>query len=256
MEIQLLRHATLAVTFGGRRLLVDPMLSPAAAMDPVGNAGDERRIPLVELPLSAAELAELLAGLDAILVTHTHRDHWDALAAQLLPRGLPLFCQPPDAVAFAGAGFTDVRPVEASLAWDGVTLHRTGGRHGTGEIGAKMGAVSGFVLAAPGEPTLYVAGDTIWCDEVAAALEAHRPDVVVANAGAAQFLVGDPITMSADDVITLRRAAGAARVIAVHMDTINHCRLTRAKLREALAGAGLGAEVLIPADGERLSLQS
>lgn len=56
MEIQLLRHATLLVTFGGKRLLIDPMLSPAGALDPMGNAADTRRIPLVELPLSEAEL--------------------------------------------------------------------------------------------------------------------------------------------------------------------------------------------------------
>ncbi len=54
-----------------------------------------------------------------------------------------------------------------------------------------MGAVSGFVLAAAGEPTLYIAGDTIWCEEVRTALEQHQPDVVVVNAGAAQLAEGD-----------------------------------------------------------------
>jgi len=57
MEIQLLRHATLLVTIGARRLLVDPMLSPAEAMDPVPNAGNDRRIPLVDLPMDEAALA-------------------------------------------------------------------------------------------------------------------------------------------------------------------------------------------------------
>jgi hypothetical protein len=47
---------------------------------------------------------------------------------------------------------------------------RTGGRHGTGEIGEKMGPVSGYVLRGPGEPVVYIAGDTVWCPEVAAAL--------------------------------------------------------------------------------------
>lgn len=253
MEIQLLRHATLVVLFAGRRLLVDPMLSAAGAMDPVANAGDDRRIPLVELPLSADELASLIATVDAVLVTHKHRDHWDARAVELLPRELPVLCQPPDATVFSVAGFTDVRPVDATLEWGGLTLQRTGGRHGTGEVGARMGAVSGFVLRAAAEPTLYIAGDTVWCDEVAAALATHRPDVVVLNAGAAQFLAGDPITMSADDVAAVCRAAPQARVVAVHMETLNHCRLTRAALAEAMAAAGLGDRVSIPADGERLS---
>lgn len=252
MEIQLLRHATLLVTFGGRRLLVDPMLSPAGAMDPVANAGDDRRIPLVGLPLPDAELSGLLAALDAALVTHTHRDHWDATAMRLLPRGLPVLCQPADAATIAGAGFADVRPVESALGWGGLTLRRTSGRHGTGEVGARMGPVSGFVLTARGEPALYLAGDTVWCDEVAAALVAHAPDVVVLNAGAAQLLVGDPITMTADDVAAVCRAAPRAHVVAVHMEAVNHCRLTRAGLSEALEAAGLRGRVSIPADGQRL----
>ena len=253
MEMQLLRHATLLVIYGGRRLLVDPMLSPAGAMDPVANAGDDRRIPLVDLPLDDAALGALLATLDAAIVTHLHRDHWDARAAALLRPDLPLFCQPGDAATLAAAGFSAVTPVEGEAHWAGLTLTRTGGRHGTGEIGRRMGQVSGFVLRAAGEPVLYLAGDTIWCDEVAAALAAHRPAVAVLNSGAAQFLTGDPITMAADDVIAVCRAAPDLRAVAVHLETINHCRLSRAELRAALDGAGLAARVQIPADGERLT---
>jgi L-ascorbate metabolism protein UlaG (beta-lactamase superfamily) len=254
MEIRLLRHATLLVTIGGRRLLVDPMLSPAGAMDPVGNAGDDRRIPLVDLPVDEAALLALLATADAAIVTHTHRDHWDARAAELLPRDLLLFCQPTDAATFATAGFTAVRPVEEAATWGGITLTRTGGQHGTGEIGRLMGQVSGFVLRAAGEPVLYLAGDTIWCPEVADALAAHRPDVAVLNTGAAQFLTGDPITMTAADVIAVCRAAPELRAIAVHLETINHCRLTRAALRAALVEADLAGRVAIPADGEQMTL--
>lgn len=252
MEIQLLRHATLIVTIGAHRLLVDPMLSPAEAMDPVGNAGDSRRIPLVELPVDNAALAELLATVDAAIVTHTHRDHWDARAAELLRRDLPLFCQPTDAATFATAGFTAVIPVEETATWGDLTLTRTGGQHGTGEIGRLMGLVSGFVLRAAGEPTLYLAGDTIWCAEVEQALATHQPEIAVLNTGAAQFLTGDPITMTAEDVIAVCRAAPEARVIAVHLETINHCRLLRAPLRTAVDEAGVGGRVAIPADGERV----
>ena len=138
------------------------------------------------------------------------------------------------------------------MEWRGIRLARTGGRHGTGEIGAQMAPVSGFVVSAEGSPSLYVAGDTIWCPEVEEALRAHRPDVVVVNAGAARFLEGDPITMTASDVAEVCRAAPGARVIAVHMEAINHCLLTRRELAEELDAEGLGEKVEIPADGETL----
>jgi hypothetical protein len=48
------------------------------------------------------------------------------------------------------------------------------------------------------------------------------------------------------------RAAPEARVIAVHMEAINHCLLTRAELAGALDEQGLKDRVEIPADGETL----
>jgi L-ascorbate metabolism protein UlaG (beta-lactamase superfamily) len=115
-----------------------------------------------------------------------------------------------------------------------------------------MGEVSGYVLRAPGEPALYVAGDTIWCDEVDDALAEHQPEVVVVNAGGARFEHGDPIIMDADDVIETAEAAARAAIVAVHLEALNHCLLTRADLRAAVAAAGVGERVLIPADGEAL----
>jgi L-ascorbate metabolism protein UlaG (beta-lactamase superfamily) len=253
MHILFLRHAALIADLGGTRILVDPMLGPARSMDPVANAANANRIPLVDLPLAEAELRAEIGRLAGVLVTHVHRDHWDAYAREVLPRDLPVLCQPVDEAALREAGFTEVLPVEAERPWRGLHIRRTGGRHGTGEIGQKMGHVSGFVLQAPERPGLYIAGDTIWCPEVGAALQAHAPSVVVVNAGAAQFLTGDPITMTADDVVQVCRARPDAQVVAVHMEAVNHCGLTRAALRERLAQAGCLEQVSIPADGALLA---
>lgn len=254
MKIQLLRHATLVVQLADQTLLVDPMFSHAGAMDPVVNAANTRRIPLSELPLNDDALLELIRQLDGVVVTHTHRDHWDSRAVELLPKHLPLLCQPPDVARFQQEGFTNVLPVETSLTWQGIEFSRTGGQHGTGDIGQKMGHVSGFVLRAAREPSLYIAGDTIWCDEVADALNQHRPDVTVVNAGAAQFLQGDPITMSAADVAEVCRAMPASRVIAVHMEAVNHCLLLRTDLRDYLDRTGYNYQVTIPQDGETITI--
>ena len=247
MEIQLIRHATLLVNLGGKNLLVDPMLSPPGAMPPIQNTPNDLRNPLVPLPDLDLSLV------DAVLVTHTHADHFDEAAAQELRKDLPLLCQPEDEEKFSSGGFSDVRSVDGSLDWEGIEFHRTGGRHGTGEIGARMAPVSGFVLRAPGEPALYVAGDTIWCPEVEAALEEHHPDAVVVNAGAARFNEGDPITMTAGDVAEVVRHAGGATVVAVHMEAINHCLLGREELRSSLVELGASEVVSIPEDGERIA---
>ncbi|NGQ95951.1 MBL fold metallo-hydrolase [Brevibacillus sp. SYP-B805] len=249
MRMQLVRHATLLVEYGGKRLLVDPMFSPAGALPATPNTPNQRPNPLVDLPMDPRSLLDI----DAIVVTHTHRDHLDDAAVAALPKHLPLFSQPEDEEKLRGFGFTRVQPVSTEAAWEGIVFHRTGGQHGTGEIGKAMGPVSGLVLQAEGEPTLYIAGDTVWCDEMEEALAAHQPDIVVVNAGGARFLTGGPITMTAEDIVQTCRKAPQARVVAVHMEAWNHCLLTRRELAEALAAAQLTHQVHIPADGEWLS---
>jgi L-ascorbate metabolism protein UlaG (beta-lactamase superfamily) len=251
MRLWLLRHATVRVHAGGLHLLIDPQLDPAGARPPVEGTPEPRRNPLVELP-EPAQVA--VQDLDAIVVTHLHEDHLDGTALELLPREIPLLCQPPDADTLHGHGFADVRPVDDQTTLGPLTITRTSGHHGTGEIGKRMGPVSGFAIRAEDEGTLYVAGDTIWCHEVAEALDAHRPDVAVVNAGAARFRRGDPITMTADDVVDVAHHAPGARVVAVHMEAVNHCLLTRADLRQRLLEEELAERVTVPEDGTEVPL--
>ncbi len=252
MRLRLIRHATLVLDYAGRRLLVDPMLAAAGELPPIEGTPNPRPNPLVELPCAASEPLE---GLDGMLVTHLHFDHFDDPAAALLPRALPLLCQPPDVGYLKSReGFEAVLPVAERLSWEGIAVTRTGGRHGSGALAEAMAPVSGFVLAAPGEPALYVAGDTVWCEELRDALDAHRPGVVVLNAGGARFLQGDPITMTAQEVVAVAEHAPQARIVVDHMEAIDHCLLTRAELRAAVDAAGVGERVAIPADGESLDL--
>ena len=249
MRLRLIRNATLLVRVADRTLVVDPMLDPAGARPPVEDTANPVRNPLVELPEPPEVIVELAQG---ALVTHLHRDHLDETAIRLLPKDLPVFCQPADTERLSP--FEDLRPVEDEIEWDGVRIARTDGQHGTGRIAEALGPVSGFVLAAEGEPTLYIAGDTIWCDQVAEALVRHRPDVVVVNAGAARFLEGDPIVMTADDVVAVARHAPQARVVAVHLEAINHCPLTRADLHQRLHDEELTERVTVPEDGAEVPL--
>jgi L-ascorbate metabolism protein UlaG (beta-lactamase superfamily) len=235
MPLRLIRHATVVLSTGGRTLLVDPMLDPAGARPPVPDTPNQRDNPLVDLPEPPERVVQ---GIDAVLVTHLHQDHLDATAIRVLPKDVPLFCAPGDVDALGEHGFTDLRPVDETADWDGVPIARTAGVHGP------LGPSPGFVIG-----STYIAGDTIWCDEVRAALDAHRPELVVVNAGGARFLEGGPLVMTVDDVVAVARHAPAARVVAVHLEAINHCLETRADLRRRLDDEGLGGRVAVPDDG-------
>jgi L-ascorbate metabolism protein UlaG (beta-lactamase superfamily) len=252
MKIRLLRHATLVIEINDKKLLIDPMLSPKDGLDPVPNCGNDIRIPMVELPVSKEELTKILEEADAVVVTHLHRDHWDVAAQNLINKNKQLFCQPGDSATISGQGFKNVQTISAKLEWEGITIIRTDGQHGTGEIGKKMGTVSGFVFKYEGQ-SIYLAGDTIWCEDVEKALLEHAPQVTIVNAGGAQFLTGDPITMTPEDIIQVHEKCPATKIIAVHMDTVNHCFIKRTDLVKALSEKKPGLKVLVPGDGEEVA---
>ncbi len=234
----------------GQSLLVDPVLGAAGSMTPIDNSPNQRRNPLVELPVSTDEAIRT----DGCLITHTHRDHFDPAAGELLPKQMAVFCQPEDLDKLKEQGFNNIQAVNPAVMWQGIAIMRTGGQHGTGEIGRKMAPVSGYILKAEGEPTLYIAGDTIWCPEVAAALTEHKPQVIVLNGGAARFNQGEPITMGTEDIYQVCRHAPQATVIVVHLEAINHCLLTREELKAFLLQHSLDSRVMVPDDGQWLVL--
>jgi L-ascorbate metabolism protein UlaG (beta-lactamase superfamily) len=255
VAIRHVRHATLELQFTDTRVLVDPMLGAPGDIDPIPNTPNQRENPLVPLPALAVN------AIDAVLVTHLHRDHFDDAARERLDADVPILCQPADADSLA-ADFDDVRPVEDTLEFAELTVTRTPARHGHGALADEMGPVSGFVLddgegrspsgnrsKAGDDESVYVAGDTVWYDAVAETLETYAPDVAIVNAGAAQFLEGDPITMTKEEVVTFTEATDAD-VIAVHMDAINHCLLSRVELEQHLEEVGLDDRVVVPRDGD------
>jgi hypothetical protein len=96
-------------------------------------------------------------------------------------------------------GFTDVRILDGHAGFGGVTLHKTGGQHGSDalyaipELAKVLGEIMSVVFEVEGQKTTYVVGDTVWRDEVMQSLERFQPDVVVLNAGAAEFVENEGI---------------------------------------------------------------
>lgn len=255
MKIRLLRHATVLFSINDKKILLDPIFSPAGVMPPIDNSPNPKSNPLVELPLNKVELNQLLLELDAVILTHTHRDHFDQLAGNLLPKNIPVFCQPEDGAKLIDLGFSIVIPIHDSYSWQGIKITRTECRHGRGEIGEKMAPASGFILQCAGEPSLYICGDTIWCTEVEKTLQTYQPEITMIFGGAAQFLVGGPIVMDAEDISQLCRKAPYTKVMVVHLESFNHCLLSRSQLREFLRIQNLSNQVIIPDDGQLLEVK-
>jgi len=250
MKIQTIRNATMRIAYLGHVILTDPFF---AEKHTLRSFGGEVKNPLVDLPIP---VGEILAGVEMILISHLHIDHFDEAAWSVIEKDIPVYCQPGDENTIRDKGFTDVTTLEGETVWQGIKITRVDGQHGVGEWIEKMGKVSGFVLQ-PGEPSdepsLYWTGDTIYYPQLEENIRVYAPDVILTHSNGAKFGDADPIVMDAAQTVNTIRAAGDARVVAVHMGVTDHGTVTREELREYALEYEIGPDqLLIPQDGETL----
>lgn len=256
MKITQLRSATVILQFGPYRVLVDPMLAPQGVLPPLRLFDGQRlRNPLVDLPGNAG------AALDSVthcLITHCQKGHFDHLDRAgkkwLRERQIPVICTPHDAPYLRQRGLhVQALPAaheQASPFLEG-RIQTVRCTHGEGLIGKLMEHGVGYFITMPGEPSVYLAGDTILTPRIRDFVAAQQPDVSLLPAGGARFDVGQDVIMGIHDVVefaTLSRGV----VVANHLEALSHCPVTRADLAAAAQQAGVVSRLRIPADGETL----
>lgn len=264
MKIQQIRNATIKITYHGKTFLVDPWL---CGKGQIGSFGDipgqpyvipdpvkmQIPMPIYDLPMP---LADILDGVDYYIVTHIHPDHIDMAAdgtvGQPLDKSLPVLVQNrQDAAVFEKSGFQDVRVLPASpLHLDGITLQQMPARHGTI---VPCGDAMGVLFQGADEPTLYVAGDTVWYPEVEKTLKTYHPDVVALNACAAETVENGRLIMGDEDVACVARTVPQSQLFLTHLDNVAHASLTRYTLKSRLAARGVD-HYMMPADGQCVSI--
>ncbi|MBE2983896.1 MBL fold metallo-hydrolase [Campylobacter sp. RM9344] len=256
-SFQHIRNATAKISYAGKVFLLDPYLAPKGKYPGFeGTLNSHLRNPLIELPM---DVKEVYKGVDAIIITHTHPDHFDEVAAQILPKELPVFVQHnADAKLLVSQGFKNIKVIYDSVEFDGVKLSKTGGAHGTVEmyanpnLSALLGDAMGVVFETKGHETLYVMGDTLWTADVNKALNKFNPSVVVMNTGDARILgfENSGIIMGKADVEHAAKVLVNTKIIAVHMDAVNHASVSREDLRKFVKEKGIDSKIIIPNDGD------
>jgi L-ascorbate metabolism protein UlaG (beta-lactamase superfamily) len=205
-------------------------------------------------PANAADVGHL----DAALVSHDH--HFDNLdrsgrALVISPAVDAVVTHPAAARRLgrerAAAGVagqvTGLGAGQRSTIAGGIQVTGMPARHGP-RFTPQVGEVTGFLLEAPGEPTVWITGDTVLTRAVRAAARAHRGvDVLIVHCGAVRFprvpLLGRSLfTFTPAEVVELCRLTDARVVVPVHRSGWSHFQ-SEGDLRAALDGAGFGDRV-------------
>lgn len=253
ISFQQIRNATVKLKYPGVTFLVDPWLSEPCSPEEKAEALQTRRfIPKPVCPLTMPP-EEVLADVDVILATHLHEDHF---SGDFLPTTARMvFQNHADAEKAEAMGFSNAACfADAPLTFGGVTVYRVDARHGDSDaLACRMGPTSGFVFVQEGEPTIYLAGDTVYYNGVRDVIARFSPEIIIVNACDARVPAGRLI-MNAEDVIRTCACRPDSLVIASHMEAVSHAHLSRTALHHKLSETPYAAQVRIPADGEGIDL--
>ncbi len=250
MKIQHIRNATLLIETKDKVILVDPMLGRKGEVGPPFTyfRFKPKRNPTVDLPINAMESIEKTTH---CLITHLHPDHFDKTAEEFLcSKNIPVICSISDEKALRKKGLNIVQVLDYWNRVDflGGKIEGIPAQHGYGFIAKPAGNVMGFYIELPDEPSLYISSDTIYTADVEKVLKKYQPAINILATGSAQFDVFKPLLMTMEDILRFINDA-PGKVMANHMEAVNHCPTTREQLKKEVENLGLAHKVWVPEDG-------
>jgi L-ascorbate metabolism protein UlaG (beta-lactamase superfamily) len=237
----------------GLRLLTDPTFDPG---------GTEYRTPsyVLRKTASPALSSEAIGAVDALLLSHDH--HFDNLddAGRLVLQRARRVLTTEEGAARLGTNATGLAP------WQSVDLPTRVGRviritamparHGP--AAADRGPVIGFTLAFADQPSrvVYVSGDTVWYDAIAAIAARMSVRVAILFMGAARVPEVGPahLTFTAGEALEAARAFSEATIIPLHFEGWAHLSESRTDIEQAFWSAGLEHRLRWPEPGQAMEL--
>ena len=232
------------------------MLAPKSAIPSLKYVTTKRRKnPLVDLPEGTEKILEKVTH---CLITHCQKGHFDHLdragTKWLKANKIPVYCSDQDAEFLRKKGLY-VHVLKANIQNDFLdgSIHLIPCVHGEGFIGKLMAHGFGYVLKLPDEPSIYITGDTILTDDVRNCIKEMEPQWTVLPAGGARFDIGRDIIMGIAEAIKVGELS-KGQIIANHLESLDHCPVTRKELRAEVLIKRWQTKFYIPDDGETLEL--
>jgi len=263
MKIHHIRNATFIIESKDKYILIDPMLSNKGELPPFSVFKHKvQKNPTVELPKNTNALLDKVTD---CLITHSqtfgikalqHTDHLDKKGESfLISKNTPVVTVKKDEEYLKKQSLSVVDSVDFWEKKKYLNGHITAipAKHGHGWIHKLMANGAGYFVELDNEPSIYICGDTVLTQDVKRAITELKPDVVVVAAGNASLDIGQPLLMTLDEVIELVKLS-PKKVLANHMEALNHCGVSRDILKERLEKENLLDKVFIPIDGDIVSV--
>jgi L-ascorbate metabolism protein UlaG (beta-lactamase superfamily) len=237
---------TAVLEYAGLRLITDP------TFDAPGEYPEPGETALVKTAGPAISREEL-TPLDVVLLSHhAHKDNLDYEGLELLATGVTTISTRDAASDLFGAGVIGLDSWE-SHEINGVTITAVPALHGPPGSERLVGEVTGFILEADRERTVYVSGDNAslpLVEQIASRFPVI--DIALLFAGAARVPEIDAtLTLTSAEAARAAIMLGVSHVVGLHTDDWTHFTEGRDQLEAAFSGTSL----LIPTPrGETVDL--
>lgn len=225
---------TAVLEYAGKRFITDP------TFDAPGSYSDPGETTLVKTAGPAIPRDEV-GLIDAVLLSHhAHKDNLDYEGLELVATGIPTLSTRDAASDLFGGSVVGLDSWE-EYQLGNVTITAVPALHGPPGSERLVGEVTGFVLEADGEPTVYVSGDNAslpLVEQIAGRFP--MVEIAVLFAGAARVPdIDAALTLTSPDAARAAIMLGARAVVGVHTEDWEHFSESRAQLEAAFADKGL-----------------
>jgi N-acyl-phosphatidylethanolamine-hydrolysing phospholipase D len=252
---------TFVLEIGEFKLVSDPMFnegSQAFLMNGHPSTGEDKAAIARLAPLPELDLV----GIEALVISHLHSDHFDSSATERLDKDLTVICASDHISGITERGFRNTKPLDwwNNLAFkkgeEKITLTALPAHHSHDpRMNVELGLVNGYWIEYQSPSTdfrVYWTGDTIWFDDLQLVQQKiGQPDLFVPHLGA----VGEDgpygmMTLNADEAVRMVELFEPNAIIPIHHHTFSHYVESVDALREKLLGTKYRERLHILKEGQ------
>jgi len=211
MKITYLGHAALALEVAGKKLIVDPFISPN--------------------PLAKGIDVDALEA-DYILITHAHQDHIVDVDSIAKRTGAKIVSNFEIVTHYGNLGF-EGHPMNHGGSWqfDFGRVTYTNAIHTSSFPDGSYGGQPGGFLLETEEGNVYIAGDTALTFDMKLIPMQCKLDFAV-------LPIGDNFTMGFESAVIASDFIECDKVMGYHFDTFGYIEIDHARAKEAFSKAG------------------
>jgi L-ascorbate metabolism protein UlaG (beta-lactamase superfamily) len=244
---------TAIIELGGFRFITDPTFDPAGSHYSL--AGGKVNLEKLQSPSDVN-----IGKIDFVLLSHDqHPDNLDNAGRKLLVEAAYTITTKAGSKRLGGTSIgLDPWETYSVTTPDGsvITITATPARHGPAGIEPISGDVIGFVLSMKGQSNheIYITGDTVYYEGVAAVAKKFKPELIFLFAGAARTRGPFNLTMSTNDAIDTAFAFPSATIIPLHYEGWKHFTQNESDLEKAFEALGIRDRLKVLKAGEPVNL--